>query len=153
MKEFIPTKIEDLPKNAKVLFDVDYPMFPDQSSKVILLEDYLIFWTEFTSIIKPEKKVTQEEYPISAIPWFVKTIEENYWGDGGDKTTTSEQTVINGETIGISSMRHCCAENLPGYNFWNKSRKDHITNLKPQEWDIPKYMLKEGLLDQLKGII
>ncbi|WP_221076120.1 hypothetical protein [Agarivorans aestuarii] len=152
MKKFSLLKIDDLPKNAKILFSIQYPMFPDKNNKVILLDDYVIIWTEYTSKLTKKRKTSQKEFPKDAIQWFVNTIENNYWGDGGTKSSTSEEVVINNESIGISSMAHCCAENLPGYNFWNRSRKDHVSNLPPQEWDIPRYMLEEGLLEKLKCI-
>jgi len=49
-------------------------------------------------------------------------------------------------------MVHCCAENLPGLNIWNGNRKSYISNMTPQKWDIPIYMLKDGLLEELKKI-
>ena len=49
-------------------------------------------------------------------------------------------------------MVHCCAENVPGLNIWNGNRKDYISESTPQEWDIPLYMLKDGLLAELKAI-
>ncbi|MPW29329.1 hypothetical protein F9L16_10000 [Agarivorans sp. B2Z047] len=152
MKEFPILKIDDLPKQAKILFSVDYPMFEGDINNIILLDEYVIIWTEYTSKLTGKRKVSQLEFPKDAIQWFVNTIENNYWGNDGDKSSTSEEVVINNESIGVSSMAHCCAENLPGYNFWNRSRKDHVSNLPPQEWDIPRYMLKEGLLEKLRRI-
>ena len=152
MKEFPALDILNLPSDATILFEVDYPMFEDKKNKIIRFKNYLLFWTEYTSKFTGKKKISQSEFPIKSIWWFVETIENRYWGNQGDKTTISEQNTFNGEQIGISSMIHCCSENLPGYNFWNKSRKSHISGVAPQSWHIPKYMLKEGLLDQLKSV-
>lgn len=49
-------------------------------------------------------------------------------------------------------MVHCCAENLPSLNIWNGNRKSYISDKTPQRWDIPNYMLKDGLLEELKKI-
>jgi hypothetical protein len=47
-------------------------------------------------------------------------------------------------------MAHCCAENMPGFNIWNANRASYISQIPPQQWDIPRYMLLEqGLLAQL----
>jgi len=59
---------------------------------------------------------------------------------------------FDGETIGINAVMHCCAENMPGYAIKNRNRACHVTDTTPQEWEIPSYMLKEGLLDELKVI-
>jgi len=50
-------------------------------------------------------------------------------------------------------VAHCCAENLPGFNIWNASRASYISEIPPQQWGIPRYMLLEqGLLAQLKEL-
>ncbi|MET1257480.1 hypothetical protein [Aliikangiella maris] len=41
---------------------------------------------------------------------------------------------------------------MHGFNIWNSSRKDYIADIPPHEWNIPDYMLKDGLLDELKKI-
>ncbi|WP_432455739.1 MULTISPECIES: hypothetical protein [unclassified Agarivorans] len=141
-----------LPKNSRVLFEIDYPMFENETHKLIQYEDYIVFWSKYKSLFTKENKISQIEFPFESIAWFTKTIENNYWGNEGDKSSNSENRMFSGESIGISSMMHCCSENLPGYNFWNKSRVDHVSNRSPQSWLIPRYMLKEGLLEKLKRI-
>lgn len=64
-----------------------------------------------------------------------------------ERSTSAE---FDGETIGINAMVHCCAENLPGLNIWNGNRKSYISNMTPQKWDIPNYMLKDGLFRRVE---
>ena len=143
-----------LQKKECFLFDINFEMIGDQFDKVFVTRSHIIFWCDNYNIFTKQRCHTQEEFPISALPWFIDTIEHEYWNIVGVKEpkpkTLCEITTIDGEEIGISAMAHCCAENLAGYSFWNKSRINHITELPPQSWQIPKYMLKEGVLDQLK---
>lgn len=63
------------------------------------------------------------------------------------------KTLVDGEQIGINPMLHCCAENVFGYNIWNSSRNNHITQTPPQACNIPRYMLQdEGVIEQLQQI-
>ncbi|WP_406608897.1 hypothetical protein [Agarivorans sp. JK6] len=142
----------DLPLSSRVLFELDYPMFENEKHKLIQFEDYIVYWSKYKSLFTKEDKISQSEFPLESIAWFTRTIESNYWGNKGDQSTNSESRMFSGESIGISSMMHCCSENLSGYNFWNKSRVDHVSNRPPQSWLIPRYMLKEGLLEKLKSI-
>lgn len=142
--------------DEEFLLDIPYEMFEDKEIKLFKKNNHLVFLCDFYGIFSKERRQTQEEFPLKALPWFIDTIEEQFWNYKPNPTErpgdVSISIVIDGETIGINPMRHCCAENLPGYSFWNKNRLDHISNIAPQEREIPKYMLKNGLLDEFKRI-
>jgi len=142
--------------DEEFLLDIPYEMFDDDVIKLFRKNNYLIFWCDYYCIFDKQRDQTQEEFPLTALPWFIDTIEEQFWNYKPKPTDkpgdVSNCIVINGETVGINPMRHCCAENLPGYSFWNKNRQGYITDMTPQEREIPKYMLKEWLLNDLKRI-
>ncbi len=149
-----------VPNNLKsdelFLNNVTYNMFPDKETKIFKKNDYLVIWRSYFSKIDKVRKRKQAEFPLEALPWFIDTIENKFWGHKPDPNAqpgeVNEVTVINGEKIGINPMRHCCAENMFGYSFWNVSRKPYIGRIPPQEWQIPRQMLEDGLMDKLKQI-
>ena len=146
----------NLQEDERFLFDIIYDMSKDETNKLFTKGNYLIFWCDFKSLFSNKRKQTQEEFPLKALPWFIDTIEQQYWNYKPKATDkpgdVSELFELDGETIGINPVRHCCAENLPGYSFWNKNRKSHISDTTPQQRYIPKFMLEEGLLDEFKRI-
>jgi len=131
-------------------------MFPDDEIKIFRSGQHLVLWSNYFCVFTKQRRSTQQEFPISALPWFIDTIEDKFWNHQPDLNAllgdVSESTVIDGEKIGINPSRNCCGENVFGYTFWNASRKEHIGDLAPQEWDIPRFMLEDGLLDELKKI-
>lgn len=146
----------NLKSDEQILSTLHYEMFPDEKNFLIKKENYLVISTEFYSKMKKKKRLTQSEYPLTALPWIINQIENGFFkkkDEGGfsafERSTTAE---FDGETIGINAMVHCCAENLPGLNIWNGNRKSYISDKTPQRWDIPNYMLKDGLLEELKKI-
>ena len=147
---------DNLQNDELFLLDIPYEMFENDIIKLFKKNNHLVFWCDFYDIFDKCRMQTQEEFPLMALPWFIDTIEEQYWNYKPNKVRKpgdiSESITIDGETIGISPMIHCCAENLPGYSFWNKNRKSHLSGITPQDTHIPKYMLKEWLLDDLKRI-
>ncbi|MBQ4889172.1 hypothetical protein J8L86_04885 [Shewanella sp. MMG014] len=142
--------------DEEVLLSLNYEMFPDKKVLLVKKGNYLVVSTDYYSKIKKVRRYTQKEYPLKALPWVVDTIENGFLkkpAEGGfSNFERSKHKEFDGETIGINVMMHCCAENLPGLNIWNGNREDYIAKISPQEWDIPLYMLKEGLLDELKKI-
>lgn len=144
---------ELLKEDEQFLIDLNYEMFPQEEVKLFRKKEFLVIWKSYFS--SGEKRYDQNVFPLKALAWFVYTIEEMFWGkhhiskQPGD---ISETIVINEEKIGIKPMKHCCAENLFGYSFWNASRVSYISELPPQEWHIPRYMLENGLLKKLKFI-
>ncbi len=145
-----------LKEDEKLLTNLHYEMFPDKEVKMFKKADYLVVWTSFTSLLTNNKRHNQQEFPLKALPWFIDTIESKFWNYKPDLSSlpgeVNEATVIGGETIGLNPMRHCCAENLSGYSFWNKSRAPYVGRNPPQVWQIPRYMLEQGLMDALKRI-
>lgn len=144
--------------NSEEIFisNLKYEMFPDKEYKLFKKNNYFVIWRSFETPFSEGRQYDQTEFPLSSIPWFIDTIEKKFWSGKpspdqlpGD---VSESCILNDEKIGINPMKHCCAENLFGYRFWNVSREDYITELTPQNWQIPRFMLEEGLLDQLKKI-
>jgi len=148
-----PNNLQD---GEEFLLDIGYDMFEDKVTRLFKKDNYLVFWCDFYGVFSKKRRQTQETFPLMALPWFIDTIEEQFWNYKPKPTDkpgdVSNSIVIKGETVGINPMRHCCAENLPGYSFWNKNREDYITNIAPQEREIPKYMLKDGLLGEFKRI-
>ncbi|QLE86798.1 hypothetical protein FLM48_18015 [Shewanella sp. Scap07] len=145
-----------LKSGEEVLLALDYEMFPDDKILIIKTGDYLVISTDYFSKLKKRRRLTQSEYPMIALPWIIDRIENGFLkkpSEGGfsnfERSTTAE---FEEQTIGINAMIHCCAENVPGLNIWNGNRKDYIGGITPQQWDIPLYMLKDGLLDELKVI-
>jgi len=137
---------------------VDYEMFRKDGkvSYLFVKGAHLVFSTYVFNKLKKVWVYVQEEYPLKSLPWIIDRIENGFWkrpADGGlsdfERSVSKE---FDGETIGINAVMHCCAENMPGYSIWNVNRECYITNTTPQEWEIPSYMLKEGLLDELKVI-
>lgn len=132
-------------------------MFKDQDNRIFSTDTHIIFWCESYNIFSKRRERSQEEFPLLSLPWFIDTLENDFWNihnikkQKNKKTKNiAEQSFINSEEVGMNSVQHCCAENLFGYSFWNKNRACHITGRPPQDWYIPKYMLEEGILDQLK---
>ncbi|WP_256870969.1 hypothetical protein [Shewanella sp. Scap07] len=147
---------DDLKRDEKVLMTLNYEMFPDKKKLIIKKGDYFVVSTDYFSKLKKRRRLTQSEYPMIALPWIIDRIENGFLkkpSEGGfsnfERSTTAE---FEEQTIGINAMIHCCAENVPGLNIWNGNRKDYIGGITPQQWDIPLYMLKDGLLDELKVI-
>lgn len=144
----------NLKSNEELLLTIDYEMFPDETTIIFKKEAYLVISTDYYSKMDKKRIFVQEEFPLIALSWIVDSIENGFLKkkeEGGfsncERSTTAE---FNGEKIGINAMVHCCAENVPGLNIWNGNRKDYIANMTPQQWDIPLYMLKDGLLKELK---
>lgn len=146
----------NLQSNEKFIIDIFYEMFPDEKTKIFFKGNYFIIWNEFTDPFDKKEYIYQCEYPANSTPWFIDTIENKFWNHKPSPSSlpgdVSESTVIDGEKIGINPMRHCCAENLFGYSFWNASRQSYISKRAHHDWQIPRYMLEQGLLDQLKKI-
>ncbi|WP_256870970.1 hypothetical protein [Shewanella sp. Scap07] len=146
----------DLKDDELVLLTVNYEMYPGENNVLIKKGDYLVLSSDFYSKQDNRRRFTQSEFPLIALPWIIDRIENGFLkkpSEGGfsnfERSTTAE---FDGQTIGINAMVHCCAENVPGLNIWNGNRKSYLANMTPQEWDIPLYMLKDGLLDELKAI-
>lgn len=148
---------DNLKMDEQFLFTIHYEMFPEKNVCVYKKEKYLVIHTTYWSKIKQVWRCDQEEFPLAALPWIVDRFENGFFkpqDQGGvsdfDRSLRKE---FDGELIGINSMAHCCAENLPGFNIWNANRASYISGIPPQEWDIPRYMLLEqGLLAQLKEL-
>lgn len=149
------------PSNLKIdekyLCKVDYEMFTDKDVKVYKKGDYLVVHTVYWSKIKKAWRCDQEEFPLAALPWIVDRFENGFFKPqdqgGASDFERSLRKEFNGELIGINAMAHCCAENLPGFNIWNANRASYISEIPPQQWDIPRDMLLEqGLLEKLKEL-
>lgn len=147
---------KNLKADEEVLSTINYEMFPDKKTLLIKKENYLVISTDFYSKMEKKRRLTQSEYPLTALHWIINQIENGFFkkkDEGGfsnfERSTTAE---FNEETIGINVMVHCCAENIPGLNIWNGNRKSYISDKTPQRWDIPNYMLKDGLLEELRKI-
>jgi hypothetical protein len=145
-----------LAPDERFLMPLVYPMFPDRDCRIFTKARHLVVRREFTSKLTHARLCDQEEFPLPALPWFIDTIEGWYWnpdaptrpGDAG----LTRSTTIEGEHVGISAMQHCCGENVFGYSFWNASRRTYVADLPMQRWEIPRFMLQEGLLAELKRI-
>ncbi len=147
---------ENLLSDEKLLFPIHYEMFPDEKTFLILKQNLLIISTKYFDKIDKVWSQTQEEFPLSSLPWIIDRIENGFWkkpSEGGlsdfERSVSAE---FEGEKVGINVMMHCCAENVPGYRVWNSSRSNYIDTRSTQSWQIPRYMLKDGLLDDLKKI-
>jgi|GEM_PF-2203960 len=139
------------------LFSVNYEMFADNNVRVYKKGSYLVVHTVYWSKIKKAWRCDQEEFPLAALPWIVDRFENSFFKPqdqgGASDFERSLRKEFNGELIGINTMAHCCAENLPGFNIWNANRASYISEIPPQQWDIPRSMLLEqGLLAQLKEL-
>jgi hypothetical protein len=138
------------------LINILYEMFPEEETKFFTKGQYFVIWNSFIDPADNKKYVNQSEFPLQTLPWFIDTLEDKFWNHENDANSlpgdVSESTVIEGEKIGINPMRHCCAENLFGYSFWNSSRRSYLSKRSHHNWQIPRYMLEEGLLDKLKNI-
>lgn len=141
-----------LKHDEKFLIDIKYEMFPDDEYKIFIKGNYLIIFTSFIYPATMNRHFDQTEFPLAALPWFVDSIENKFWGEKTSNTKPNETAIFNNEKVGVNTMKHCCAENLFGYSFWNASRKSYLSR-GHQEWQTPKIMLKEFLLDELKTII
>jgi hypothetical protein len=146
-----------LAHNELVLMPLDYEMFPTHDVNIFVKGVHFVINTHYWSKLKSKWRVTQEEFPLESLSWIIDSFENKFWKkpeEGGLPTGEYcvEETFL-GERIGINIMMNCCAENLFGYSIWNASRVNYISNIAPQEWDVPRYMLLEqGLLEQLKQI-
>jgi hypothetical protein len=149
------------PSNLNVdehyLFTVNYEMFTDKEVRGYKKGNYLVVHTVYWSKIKKAWRCDQEEFPLAALPWLVDRFENGFFkpqDQGGvSDFERSLRKEFDGELIGINAMAHCCAENLPGFNIWNANRASYISEIPPQQWDIPRNMLLEqGLLEKLKEL-
>ncbi len=138
------------------LIDIEYDLFPDDVIKLFRKNNFIVVWENSYSPINKIRTSSQKEYPLAALPWFLDTIENKFWNHrpspGSLPGEVNEVAIINGEKIGINPMRHCCAENVFGYSFWNTSRKSYISRRAHHDWQVPRYMLEQGLLEKLKEI-
>ncbi len=138
------------------LLDLNYKMWPDDTCKLFKKDNHLVVWKEFFNPFDKVKSISQKEFPLASLPWFIDTIEDKFWRHKPDLNMqpgdVSEKATIDDEEIGINPSRNCCAENLFGYSFWNASRKSYLSKTGIHDWQIPRYMLEEGLLDELKKI-
>ncbi len=138
------------------LFEIQYEMFPDKKVRSYKKNRYLVIHTVFWNKLDKQWDMDQEEFPLAALPWIVDRFENGFFKPqeqgGVSDFERSLRKEFDGELIGINSMAHCCAENLPGFNIWNANRASYISGIPPQQWDIPRYMLLEGLLAQLKEL-
>jgi hypothetical protein len=146
---------DNLAVSEKYLFPVVYEMFPQKKTNLYIKDGYLITHTIFWSKFDKCWKADQDEFPLESLPWIVDRFENGFFkpqDQGGvSDFERSLRKEFNGELIGINSMAHCCAENMPGFNIWNANRASYISEIPPQQWDIPRYMLLEqGLLAKLK---
>lgn len=149
------------PDNLKIdeqyLFSLNYEMFPDDIFRVFKKNDFLVVHSVFWNKIDKCWGMTQKEFPLLSLSWIVDRFENGFFKlqdqEGISDFERSLRKEFNGELIGINSMAHCCAENLPGFNIWNASRRSYIAKSAVQQWDIPRYMLLEqGLLAKLKDL-
>ena len=148
---------DKLKVNEKFLFSINYEMFPEKKVRLYKKDNYLVIHTVFWNKLNKSWNMTQKEFPLSALPWLVDRFENGFFkpqDQGGvSDFERSLRKEFNGEFIGINAMAHCCAENLPGFNIWNASRASYISEIPPQQWDIPRNMLLEGgLLEKLKDL-
>jgi hypothetical protein len=146
---------DHLKDDEKFLIEIKYEMFPEDQVRIFRKGGYLVIHTIFFHKLKKIWAGTQKEYPLHALPWIVDRFENGFFkpqDQGGvSNFERSLRKEFNGELIGINAMAHCCAENLPGFNIWNANRTSYISQIPPQKWHIPHYMLLEqGLLAQLK---
>lgn len=148
---------DNLNNDETFLFQIAYEMFPDKKVRVFRKNKYLVVhsvsWNPFGKTWSSD----QDEFPLISLPWIVDRFENGFFkpvSQGGvSDFERSLRKEFDGELIGINAMAHCCAENLPGFNIWNANRKSYISDVAPQQWDIPRYMLLEqGLLAQLKSL-
>lgn len=147
---------DNLQANETILAPVTYEMFPNDTMYLIKKMQWLVTSVRYLSPLDKKWHYTQQEYPLKALPWIIDRIENGFWKsaeEGGlSNFERSVSQEFDGEIIGINVMMHCCAENVPGYNIWNNNRASYIDGDSLQEWDIPNYMLKDSLLDELKKI-
>ncbi|WP_188150646.1 hypothetical protein [Teredinibacter waterburyi] len=143
--------------NERHLMQVKYEMFPDKKVGLFVKGSFFVVSTLFWNKLKKEWMVTQKEFPLESLSWIIDSFENKFWKkpeEGGLPVGVLHvKAKIADENIRINASRNCCAENLFGYTVRNFSRANYISNIAPQEWDVPRYMLLEqGLLEQLKQI-
>jgi hypothetical protein len=143
--------------NEIFLFELRYEMFPDEKFYIYKKNLYFVILIISWNPLKKIWAGDQVELPFSSLLWIVDRFENGFFkpqDQGGvSDFERSLRKEFDGELIGINSMAHCCAENLPGFNIWNGSRKSYIARTTTQQWDIPRYMLLEqGLLAKLKDL-
>lgn len=148
---------DNLKKDEMFLFSIKYEMFPDETVRLFIKGNYLVVHFLFWRKLKKHWDMEQKEFPLEVLPWLVDRFESGFFkpqDQGGvSDFERSLRKEFNGELIGINAMAHCCAENLPGFNIWNASRASYISEIPPQQWDIPRNMLLEGgLLEKLKEL-
>ncbi|WP_223144919.1 hypothetical protein [Teredinibacter waterburyi] len=146
-----------LAHNELVLMPLDYEMFPTHDVNIFVKGVHFVINTHYWSKLKSKWRVTQEEFPLESLSWIIDSFENKFWKkpeEGGLPVGVLHvKAKIADENIRINASRNCCAENLFGYTVRNFSRANYISNIAPQEWDVPRYMLLEqGLLEQLKQI-
>ncbi len=147
----------NLKTDEKFLFFIHYEMFPEKKISLYKKNNYLAMHTIFWNKLDKCWEMTQKEFPLASLPWIVDRFENGFFkpqDQGGvSDFERSLRKEFDGELIGINAMAHCCEENLPGFNIWNANRASYISEIPPQQWDIPRNMLLEqGLLEKLKEL-
>jgi hypothetical protein len=145
----------NLTGNERPLLSIQYEMFPDETVRLFAKNGFLVIHFVFWRKLKKCWGMDQKEFPLATLPWIVDRFENGFFKPqdqgGASDFERSLRKEFNGELIGINAMAHCCAENMPGFNIWNANRASYISQIPPQQWDIPRCMLLEqGLLAQLK---
>lgn len=148
--------VNNLEEDEKFICSVHYEMFPEERVGVYVKGRYFVIHFVSWNPFKKKWGNDQKEFPLASLPWIVDRFENGFFkaqNQGGvSDVERSFRKEFEGELIGLNVMIHCCAENLPGFNIWNGNRKSYISDVTPQQWDIPRYMLLEqGLLAQLKS--
>ena len=78
----------NLKTGEEILSTINYEMFPDEKNFLIKKENYLVISTEFYSKMKKKKRLTQSEYPLTALPWIINQIENGFFKKKDDALLT-----------------------------------------------------------------
>lgn len=152
----------NLPAGFYLLSEMDYLLFNDEKLFVVASDNDLIFIKKSPSPYEnrqdePGMLLFQTEFPRSAAPWLINTIENRLWksaaeaGEPSGKNSVTE--VVSGEELTVRRVMSVGDDRSKGFVFINASRNNIKFRENFQEIQVSDRLLKEGgLLDVLRKL-
>ncbi|UTA46846.1 hypothetical protein L1F30_11810 [Simiduia sp. 21SJ11W-1] len=146
-----PLSLDD---GVKYVQEIKYRVFPGDKICLYKTKTHYIFWTSYMDIFTKKRECAQEEFPLNSLGWLIGQLELGAQNKplkvAAEPGDVSVDDIFSGESLVLSPSRHCCEENNPGYTLRNYSRLDHITDIAPQSFQIPREAIADQVLPALK---
>ena len=153
-----------LPANHVVEAAVQDPVMTDYTRFVISAPDTLIILSKIVADKRISSKedepglwLEQAEFPLIALPWIVKTVEDKFWqlpthGSLANDVLHIDGTIA-GEQLRIRHVPKCSDDGETGIKLQNLSRPAVNGRANIQSVLLPNKLLRQtGLLHMLKNL-